>query len=288
MSKRFVLSLIFLILVLALAAEILVSEPEDHLKVSFLDVGQGDSILIQAENGSNILIDGGPDKRVMKRLSEQLDFGERNLDAVILTHPHYDHFFGLNSVIKRFEVGKLFLPPTEEDSPAFKNFLQRVAIEEVPMIQVTAPLKINVSSACDLEFLHPRIEDDSYSNLNDISIVNKLECDTSSFLFTGDIEEEAEKDVLSRDIDLESDVLKVAHHGSNTSSDPEFLKQVSPDLAVIQVGENNSFGHPSLRTIRNLERLDSLVLRNDKHGTVTVIDKGNHLELVTEKDSLEF
>ncbi len=282
MLKRVLFVLILLFLGGSGLVSVFLSDSGTETKVSFLDVGQGDSILIRTEEGKNILIDGGPDKRVVKELSRQLAWKERSLDIVILTHPHLDHLVGLNSVVERFDVGKFFLPPAKSSSPAFKHLIETLSREGVPAIGVVAPLEIEISPACNLVFLHPKAKNLPYSKLNDVSIVNKLECDDFSFLLTGDIERQAERDILSQDMDLESDVLKVAHHGSDTSSKKDFLKAVSPDLAVIQVGEDNNLGHPSLRTIRNLERIGSLVLRNDKHGTVTVIERDGQWEVVTE------
>lgn len=282
MFKRIIFASIFLLLTAALGAEVIFSAPDGGPEITFLDVGQGDAILIETANGRNILIDGGPDKKVIKELSQNLDFGDRTLDLVVLTHPHSDHLTGLNSVLERFEVGRILVPPVEPESPAYKYFLKRSDKLNIPTLEVTAPFQAELAPDCDLDLIYP-FEDSEWDNLNNASLVSRLDCSGLSFLFTGDIEKEVEKEILDRNPDLDSDVLKVAHHGSADSGSKEFLRAVSPDLAVIPVGEDNRPGHPDLRTIKKLQRTGALILRTDENGAVKVEKGEEKWRIVPEK-----
>ncbi|HMB66015.1 MAG TPA: MBL fold metallo-hydrolase [Patescibacteria group bacterium] len=250
-------------------------------EVSFLDVGQGDAILIETSKGRNILIDGGPDRRVVRELSENLDFGEKTLDLVILTHPHADHVTGLNSVVERFNVKRILLPPVQSQAPAFKHLMDISGKQGVVVATTTAPFSVEMGAGCGLDVLYP-FPDSEFENLNNASLVSRLQCSGLSFLFTGDIEKEAEERILSRDIDLESDILKVSHHGSDSSSGRGFLRAVSPEAAVIPVGEDNDSGHPSLRVIRKLQREGARILRTDEHGTITITKEEGEWRVVRE------
>ena len=234
-----------------------------------MDVGQGDSVLIESANGRNILIDGGPDKKVLRRLSEQLELGERTLDLVVLTHPHADHVTGLNAVLEHYRVDRILLPPARSQTPAFKYFLDRARKNKVPVSRITAPFQAQISPQCRLNFLYPR-QERKFNNLNNASLVSRLKCSDLSFLFTGDIEAEVEKKIMSEEVELDSDVLKVAHHGSADSSIGKFLEEVSPELAVISAGKDNELGHPSLRTVKKLKRTGAEILRTDRSGTITI------------------
>lgn len=282
MFKKTILFLTLLLIFGVIGAEVLLSAPDRGPEVSFLDVGQGDAILVKASNGRNILIDGGPDKEVVRELSENLDLGERNLDLIVLTHPHSDHITGLNSVVDRFEVGGILLPRIKTETDALDRLVDRAEERDVPVSAITAPFQVELSPECELDILHP-LRSVEADDLNNASLVSRLDCSGLSFLFTGDIEKEAEERMLSRDIDLESDVLKVSHHGSDSSSGREFLRAVSPEAAVIPVGEDNDSGHPSLRVVRKLQREGALVLRTDEHGTVTIGKEGEEWVVTPEK-----
>jgi len=248
------------------------------LEVDFLDVGQGDSILIKSPYGQNILIDGGPDNSVISELDESLGWWDRRIDLMILSHPHDDHVAGLIDVTKRFRVEKAAYTGVDYDSPAYLEWLKIIGEKGVGLVIIDRPQKINLGDDCYLDILYPR---NSYlgktvDNINNSSIVIKLNCGLYNFLFTGDAENEIEHEfteAYESDI-LQAKVLKVGHHGSDTSSGLEFLAAVRPEIAVIQVGEDNDFGHPSRRVMKRLERLGTKIYRNDLEGTIRVASDG--------------
>jgi len=264
---------LFLIVVVILFMTTIVFAQElkrDALEVNFLDVGQGDAILIEAPEGQNILIDGGDGDVIMRQLGEVLPFWDKKIDLVILTHPHDDHVTGLNSVLKRFDVERVLYTGVQGSSPAYSDFLEIVEEKEIPIFLSDDLRLIDMGEDCDLEIIYPFIDisGQNFDNLNNTSIVSRLNCVGKTFLFTGDIEKKIEEEILDSEINIKSDVLKVAHHGSDTSNTGEFLNSVDPDLVVIQSGEGNKFGHPSLRTIQRLKRQGVEILRNDILGTI--------------------
>lgn len=233
-----------------------------ELKVAFLDVGQGDAELIITPDKSKILIDGGPDDRVLGELAAELPFYDRELDLVVLTHPHADHLDGLLPVLDRYKVKKVLLTGVIHTAPNYIKFLEVLKVKNIPA-EVAITGKTFKFGAASLEVLWPdkdlsgeRVSGGANEGggLNDTSIVARLKYGKSSFLFTGDAGVAVESALLSSRADLRADVLKVGHHGSATASSEELLSAVSPEYAVISAGKNNRYGHPSLRALRKLER----------------------------------
>ena len=247
-----------------------------ELEVDFLDIGQGDAILIKTPAGQNVLIDGGPDSTIIKRLAENLPWWDRVIDLIILTHPHDDHVSGLIDVIKRYRVERILYTGVLHSSPNYIAWLELVRDSNTPMTIVDRPQAIKLGENCELEILYPResLLGLTAPNLNNSSIVARLVYKETSFLFTGDAEVEVEEEMLGDNIDVVADVFKVGHHGSDTSTSEEFLGAVKPGMAVIQVSEDNKFGHPSRRIIKRLERAGAGIFRNDIDGTVKIISDG--------------
>ena len=255
---------------------------ENNLEVDFLDVGQGDAILIQTPFSQNILIDGGPDSSIIRELSRNLDWWDKQIDLMILTHPHDDHVAGLNEVLKRYKVEKILYSGVIHDSPSFLNWLELIKEQNIPLVIIDRPQTIYLSDDCELEILYPisSLLGKTVDNLNNSSIISRLDCENQKFLFTGDAETEVEQELLEKNIDLSADVLKAGHHGSDTSNSQEFVEAVSPEIVVIQVGEDNSFGHPSRRALKRFERLGAEILRTDINGAIKIINNRGELELV--------
>jgi len=254
--------------------------PEKDLIVDFLNVGQGDAILIQTPFGQNILIDGGPDDGVIQELGRELPWWDRQIDLMILTHPHDDHVAGLVEVLKRYQVKKILYTGVVHDSPYYLEWLKSVKERHIPLIIADRPQTIDLGQDCFFEILSPNtaLAGQEVDNLNNSSIVLKLVYGQIDFLLMGDAEVEVEEDLLSRDLDLSSQILKIGHHGSNTSSSREFLESVRPSIAIVQVGEND-FGHPSLRVLSRLERLGARVFRNDTNNTIKLVSNGQIVDL---------
>ncbi len=271
MSKRITLPrvLLALIFVAAIGWFALRGLPDGRLHVWFLDVGQGDAILIQTPSGQQILIDGGPSpSALLDQLGEVLPFWDRSLDMVILTHPDDDHMAGLIPLFDRYQVGKALdsLLPDSWDGAAWLVTAEAAGVRR----EMVAPGMRLASGPTVLTVLSPL--DCSKAAGNDLSVVLRLEYGQSTMLLTGDAEQEAEQTMLRGSMPLRADVLKVGHHGSNASTSPEFLAAVQPRLAVISVGAENRYGHPAPELLQRLQGIE--VLRTDQRGRIELVSDG--------------
>ena len=256
--------------------------PDDKLRVSFLDVGQGDAILIQTPDGQNILIDGGPNpQKVSLELGEKLPFWDRTIDFMVSTQPHADHITGLVEVLHRYDVKQVLEPGVPYESLIYSEWLRLVKDKGIKHEIARAGQEINLGNGIKMEVLNPpeKLFEETSDDVDNNGLVLKLSWGDISFLFTADIREEAEWHLISQRAGIKSDVLKVAHHGSNTSSSPQFLAVVDPKIAVISVGADNRFGHPSLEVVGMLT--DSLgedkVYLTSEDGTIEFITDGETL-----------
>lgn len=284
MSVRFYKILLILSIAAASAAIILFWlywQAPQNLKVDFLDVGQGDAILIKAPGGQNILVDGGPDKTVLKRLGENMAWWDRQIDLMILTHAHDDHASGLIDVLKRYRVKRILYTGALHNAPNYLSWLKTARDKKVSLTIIDQEQTINLGLGAKIEILYPdeSFLDKTLDDLNKSSIVLKLSYGQTKFLLTGDADESVEKKLMVKGADLSANLLKVGHHGSQYSSSDEFLKRVGPKIAVIQAGKNNSFGHPSLRIIKRLERLGAEVFRTDEDGSVKAVSDGINIKI---------
>jgi len=280
-SKKLIFYAVLLFTALLAADLYLVFTRPKELKVIFFDVVQGDSALIKTAEGQNILIDGGPNSRVTQKLGRNLPFYNRDIDLMILTHPHADHLTGLLDVLKRYKVKKVLMNRTEQTTAEYLEFLSLIKQKNIPAVEAAAGLKIVLNQDLFLSVFYAGDDDwqkvyagkNEPLDLNDTSIVFKLVSSELKVLFTGDISHNVEKYLLAQNYDLSADILKVAHHGSNLSSSVEFLKAVAPRLAVISVGAKNKFGHPGGRVIKNLKDLGVEMKRTDIDGDVVISSK---------------
>lgn len=251
-----------------------VSVPSGALEVHFLDVGQGDAIFIETPSGRQVLIDGGrQDAPILARLSNYTPFYDRHIDIVAATHMDGDHIGGLISVLENFDVDMVLVSTSDANSPLSQKFWQIIENKNIPVVKAEAGDLFKLDEDIEMITLHPasgfKTSDD-----NDMSLVFKLVYQQDSFLLTGDIEKRAEYSLAQSNMDITADVLKVGHHGSNTSSVQYFLDMVGAKLAVIQVGEN-TYGHPHPAVLRRLESIQ--VLRNDLNGDITIYSYGDSI-----------
>ncbi len=258
--------------------------PDGCLKVVFLDIGQGDAILIRDSQSHNILVDGGPDKSVVYRLDKYVPFYDREIDLMVSTHADADHLTGLVGIMRRYKVKEILWNGLESSSSLGDEWDRLIEEKNISRRIVDAPLHVVLDDRAVLEFLWPEQDmiEDSRGDDNFASLVFKLRHGENVFLFTGDADKEVERILAEKDYDLSAAVLKVGHHGSKNSSGLDFLKLVNPQYGVISVGEN-SFGHPSLRVLTNLEEVGAEILRTDELVDVVFLSDGESLILTSGK-----
>ncbi|MCL2225070.1 MAG: MBL fold metallo-hydrolase [Defluviitaleaceae bacterium] len=249
---------------------------EGEIMVSFIDVGQGDSIVIYTSYNA-VLIDAG-DHRNRNAVLDYLNAaGITRLDYVVATHPHADHIGGMPQVLRDFEIGRVLMPDVTNDTDTFEFFLDAILNND---IETHFPSPGEIFTAGTIEMLVIAPPPGQFSGLNDNSIVIRMEHGQTSFLFTGDAERPLEQWMVDNAYhQLRADVLKVGHHGSRTSTTEAFLNAVDPSIAVIQVGGNNRFGHPHDEVMERLYDRDIAIYRTDHHGTVRMITDGQTISI---------
>ncbi|HUW71851.1 MAG TPA: ComEC/Rec2 family competence protein [Candidatus Humimicrobiaceae bacterium] len=256
------------------------SQPR-FLEVNFFDVGQGDAIFIETPKSHQILIDGGPDSTILEKLAAEMPFWDRTIDLIVLTHPHSDHLKGLIDVLERYRVENILWSGVNYNSQLYQEWQKTIEKEGAEIYIAQAGQRV-ISSKAILEILYPfeSFAGEETENLDNTSVSAKLVFEENSFLFTGDAYQEVEL-ALAKELPerLKSNVLKVGHHGSRTSSAQEFVEQVLPEIAVISVGKDNSYGHPNQEVLDTLEKYDITVLRTDKDGDIKIISDGKNLKI---------
>ncbi len=281
LSARWVLFPLLIIAILVWVA-VVVAPSGGRLSVSFLDVGQGDAILITTPSGHHILVDGGPSpEQIMLRLGEELPYWERSIDLVVLTHPEADHVSGLVEVLRRYEVGEVLEPCFPHTAYPYDEWLDIIEEEGIERTQAQAGQRIELGGGATIEVLNPPQEffEGTDSDINNNGVVLRLAMGDVSFLLTADVFGDGEQYLLDQGFELRSTVLKVGHHGSDTSTGPEFLAAVSPQVAVVSVGADNRFGLPSAEVMDRLkERLgEEMVYLTSEDGTISFTTDGERL-----------
>lgn len=251
-------------------------EQFDGLKVYFIDVGQGDSIFIQSDE-KTMLIDAGTNEAGPKIVNFLQEKGIEKIDYLIGTHPHEDHIGGLDDIILSFSIGTFYMPKVQTNTKTFEDVLD-AAMEKG--IAITSP-KIEDTyqvGKANCKFLSSKIDK---SNLNLSSLVIHMTYEGQSFLFMGDAEKENEQAKFWPQVD----VLKIGHHGSKTSSSKAFLDQTNPQIAIISLGKDNIYHHPSQEVIERLEQINTQIYRTDVSGTILLLCDGKNILIEKEKES---
>lgn len=245
-----------------------------ELKVHYINVGQGDSILVQV-NGKNLLIDAGPASNkddLLKYLAKQ---NIKKLDYVVVTHPHEDHIGGMKEIIDKYKIDQFYAPKITLDTKTFENMVTSLSNKKlkinVAKTGVTLDLGLNVTC----EMLAPN--NTNYESINNYSAVIMLKYGSSKFLFMGDAEALSEKEILKNGTDVSCDVLKIGHHGSSSSSSKAFLDKSNPKIAVISCGKNNDYGHPNKVTLSELKKRNIKIYRTDINNTIVLTSDGSHI-----------
>ena len=257
----------------------------DVLTVHFIDVEQGDSTLITFPDGKTMLIDGGPQYNSYNLINYISNLGIETIDLLVATHPHEDHIGGLADVLDNFAVGEVFMPSIpESDTPTtrvYEQFLTAVINEDCAVTEASAGTVILKEENISAECVAPG--GTNYGNLNLYSAVVRLQFNSIKFLFMGDAESENESEILAGGFDVDADIIKVGHHGSNTSSSRKFIKKVSPTVGVISCGEDNRYGHPHEEILNLFESSSTDIYRTDLNGTVIVECRGNNYTVSQEQ-----
>lgn len=249
-------------------------EARENLTVSFLNVGQGDSIFIESPTGRQVLIDGGPNREVLRKLARVIPWYDRSLDVVIATHPDADHISGLIDVLRRYRVSLILEPGVKGDTPQAESMLQSVANEDAQLLFARRGQVIDIGGGARIEILFP---DRDVENLetNMASIVARLVYGETAFLLTGDSPKEVESYLVRLDGDeLAADVLKAGHHGSRTSSSELFVGFVGAQFGVFSRGCGNTYGHPHDEVVQTFKKFGVQILDTCTNGTVTFVSDG--------------
>lgn len=244
--------------------------PDNLFHIYFLNVDQGDSIFIKTPNNHQILIDGGPKNLVIEELTKVMPFFDKSIDLVVLTHPHADHLDGLIEVLKRFKVSAVLMTGIDYKSPNYDEFLNEIDKQGVEIFIAESISDFKFGSVL-LDVIYPKNQmiGMGIANVNNSSIAIKLNYKDKKILLVGDLEKEIEKELVAANLDLSAQILKAGHHGSKTASTPEFLKRVAPEIVVIQLGKNNSYGHPHEEALENMKQSGvKSILRTDIEGQI--------------------
>ena len=248
------------------------------LRVSYLDVGQGDATFIESPSGMQVLIDGGRGGAVLPALGREMGFFDRDIDVVLATHPDLDHIGGLIDVFERYKVATIMMTENESDTPAAELFAARVQEEGANVVYVRRGEIIDLGSGAmgstTLTILFPDRDPTNFES-NASSIISRLTYGSSEFLFTGDAPKEIEEYLVSLGTNtLASDVLKVGHHGSRTSTSEVFLSAVAPGLAIISAGKDNTYGHPHKEVVERLEAYGATQKNTADSGSIFLLSDG--------------
>lgn len=255
---------------------------KNKMIIHYIDVGQGDCILIQVNN-KNLLIDSGPSTNRKYLLNYLKKINIKKFDYIIATHPHDDHIGNMDTIIKRYNVEKFYSPKVTTSSDTFDSLLSALVDKNLKInVLKKGSSQINLGKNVTLKVLSPSKYFTS-DNLNNYSPIIKINFLNNSFLFTGDAETSDENLVLFENNDLKADVLKVGHHGSSTSTSLDFLNSVDPSVAIISVGKNNSYGHPSQKVLSLLDESNIKTLRTDISGNIIVISDGKNISITNIK-----
>lgn len=250
----------------------------DLLKVHYLDVGQGDSIFIELPNNETMLIDAAESYQSENIINYLKNLNYQKIDYVIGTHPHTDHIGGLKDIINAFEIGKIYMPKVVSTTKTYESLLMAIKDKNLKINTAKAGISIIDTDALKVNILAPKSE--TYTELNNYSVVTKITYGTTKFLFMGDAEKLSEKEIKEN---VSADVIKIGHHGSNTSSSIDFIKKVNAKYGIISVGLNNKYNLPKEETITNWENSGTKIYLTSINGTITAISDGTNIKIESEK-----
>lgn len=242
-----------------------------HKQFTFamLDVGQGDALFIESPTGTQIMFDAGPARSVLGPLARVMSPFDKSIDAIVITNPDADHLSGALDILKNYKVGTVFESGALTDSKTYQNFKNELNRQNIPDILAKRGMRLDMGSGVIIDILFPDRNVAAWAT-NDGSVVARLTYGDTSIMLTGDAPQKTEKIILSENsaTRLKSTILKVGHHGSRTSTSPEFVKAASPQYAFISDGKDNKYGHPHQETLNTLIRFGAQIFRTDLLGTI--------------------
>lgn len=250
----------------------------DLLKVHYLDVGQGDSIFIELPNNETMLIDAAESYQSEKIINYLKNLNYQKIDYVIGTHPHTDHIGGLKDIINTFEIGKIYMPKVVSTTKTYESLLMAIKDKNLIINTAKAGTSIIDTDALKINILAPN--NSTYTELNNYSVVTKITYGTTKFLFMGDAEKLSENEIKEN---VTADVIKIGHHGSNTSSSIDFIKKVSAKYGIISVGLNNKYNLPKEETITNWKNSGTKIYLTSTNGTIRASSDGTNIKIESEK-----
>lgn len=277
-STKWLWRIVLILILITIGSSIFLfknKKSQEYFSISFLDVGQGDSILIQAPNGRQLLVDGGRDKKVLGNLREVLPQSDTSIDVVIGTHPDADHIGGLVDVLNNYNVGAILEPDVSSSSKIYSSFQNLIKEKDIPHLLARTGMNIVLDKENQITFriLFPDQSVVGWET-NEASIVGILETPYGNVLLTGDSPSSKELYLINKDGDnLSADILKLGHHGSRTSTSMEYLETVRPKVAIISAGLDNSYGHPHKEVLDRLNSLKIPYMETSKEGTIKCFPK---------------
>ena len=282
---KMLLSTLFVLLALCscnISFDNVITTPKGTLAVHFLDIGQGDSIFIELPNSQTMLVDAGENYYGEGIINYIYDCGYEKLDYLVATHPHSDHIGSMSYIVRHMDIDAVYMPKVSTTTKTYENLLDSISKKGLKIKTAMAGTKILDIDELEIVILAPVeiYEDD----LNNCSVIFKITYKDRSFLLTGDAEKKELEDVY---LNMSADVLKVAHHGSSTSTTEEILEKIKPEIAVISLGEDNEYGHPYTSTLKLLNNIDCDIYRTDEDKTVKISTDGENLEIETDRPSIE-
>lgn len=250
----------------------------DLLKVHYLDVGQGDSIFVELPNNETMLIDAAESYQSENIINYLKNLNYQKIDYVIGTHPHTDHIGGLKNIINTFEIGKIYMPKVVSTTKTYESLLMAIKDKNLKINTAKAGTSIIDTDTLKINILAPN--NSTYTELNNYSVVTKITYGTTKFLFMGDAEKLSENEIKEN---VSADVIKIGHHGSNTSSSINFIKKVNAKYGIISVGLNNKYNLPKEETITNWENSGTKIYLTSTNGTIRASSDGTNIKIESEK-----
>ncbi len=264
-----------------------VKQQDSNFSVYFLDVGQSDCTVIVCDD-EVMLIDSGTVNQVHNIRESLYSLEIKEIDYLFVTHQHDDHMAGASKLIDEYKINNIFMPKLSSinfvDSLTYQDLINKIAINNINPFAVSCGDIFHVGSA-SVRVLAPMKQDE---NLNNMSLVLKVTYGETSFLFQGDSEEKVEKQIMSSGANIKADVIKIGHHGSNTSTSESYLQAVNPQYAIISAGIDNSYGHPSTPIIRRLVNNDVQIFLTSYHGDITISSDGKNISVIKQREGKFF